>query len=278
RLPDRRPDGHKGTFGKVLLVAGSRGMSGAAILACRAALRVGAGLVTLACPASLNTVFETALIESLTAPFTDADGRLSKGSLKEILPSLERADICAIGPGIGRYQTTGEAVRGILQELAVPVVIDADALFHLAGNLGLLAPLAGRAVLTPHPGELARLIERPIEKINSARIDVARELAEKWGVVLLLKGRPTVIGTPQGEVWINPTGNSGLATGGSGDVLTGMIAGLMGQGLSPVVAAAIGAYLHGLTADILARGMPECSIIPTDLPGAIPTAIAQVKG
>jgi NAD(P)H-hydrate epimerase len=278
RLPDRRPDGHKGTFGKVLLVAGSRGMSGAAILACRGALRVGAGLVTLACPASLNTVFETALVESLTSPFTDADGRLGKGSLKEILPLLARADICAIGPGIGRYHTTGEAVRGILQELDIPVVIDADALFHLAGDLGLLAPLAGRVVLTPHPGELARLIERPIEEINSSRIEVAREFAEKWGVVLLLKGRPTVIGTPQGEVWINPTGNSGLATGGSGDVLTGMIAGLMGQGLNPEVAAAIGAYLHGLTADILAREMPECSIIPTDLPGAIPAAIAQVKG
>jgi NAD(P)H-hydrate epimerase len=168
-------------------------------------------------------------------------------------------------------------VLDLLKQVEVPVVIDADGLFPLADHLDLLERLSGRAVLTPHPGELSRLLNRLAEEIDRDRIEVVRAFAREHGIVLLLKGRPTAIGTPEGEVYLNPTGNTGLATGGSGDVLTGLIAGLMAGGATPTEGAITGTYLHGATADYLARDRAERSIIPRDLIDALPYAIIEVE-
>jgi NAD(P)H-hydrate epimerase len=171
----------------------------------------------------------------------------------------------------------GGFVREILSRVTVPLVIDADGLFPLASHLDLLNSLAGRVILTPHPGELARLIGRSSEEIDRDRIEVVRTFAGEHGVVLLLKGRPTAIGTPEGAVYLNPTGNTGLATGGSGDVLTGIIAGLLAGGASLADAAILGAFIHGHTADYLSRDRAERSLIPSDLIDALPLALAEVE-
>ncbi len=274
-LPTRRPDGHKGTFGRVLIVAGSLGMSGAAILATAGALRAGAGLVTVACPRSIQPVIATAIPEAITIGLPDQEGHLTQDSLAPLLGSFARADALAIGPGLGRADDTGAFVRALIIEAKSPLVIDADGLFAL--NHETLTKVAGRAVLTPHPGEMSRLIERPAGEIDAERIEIAHAFAREHGVVLLLKGRPTAIGTLDGDVFLNPTGNSGLATGGSGDVLTGIIAGLLAGGASLTDAAITGAYLHGYAAEYLARDRAERSIIPSDLLTALPRAIAEVE-
>jgi NAD(P)H-hydrate epimerase len=276
-LPIRPPNGHKGAFGRVLIVAGSTGMSGAAILCAKGALRAGAGLITLASPSVLNPILEVALPEVITIPLPDEDGHLTEAALDRLVPVLDRANLFAVGPGLSRDPAVGLFVLDLLKRVEVPVVIDADGLFPLADNLDLLERLSGRAVLTPHPGELAHLLGRPAEEIDQDRIEVVRAFAREHGIVLLLKGRPTAIGTPEGEVYLNPTGNTGLATGGSGDVLTGLIAGLMAGGATPTEGAILGAYLHGATADLLARDRAERSIIPSDLIDALPYAIAEVK-
>lgn len=277
RLPGRPPAGHKGTFGRVLIVAGSLGMSGAAILAALGALRAGAGLVTVACPRPILPIVAAAVPEALTIPLPDSDGRLGLEALPQLEEAIVRTDAVAIGPGLGRAPETGELVRALLTKVSPPVVIDADGLFGLATDLPCLKKVAGRAVLTPHPGEMARLTGREADEIDAARIEIARSFAKDHGVTLLLKGRPTAIGTAEGEVILNPTGNTGLATGGSGDVLTGIISGLLAGGSSPAEAAILGAYLHGYAADCLARDHAERSIIPSDVLGALPFALAEVE-
>ncbi len=276
-LPGRPPAGHKGTFGRVLIVAGSVGMSGAAILAALGALRAGAGLVTVACPRSILSIVATAVPEALTIPLPDSDGHLVPEALPRLADAIVRADAVAIGPGLGRVPATGELVRALLGEATGPIVIDADGLFGIATDLSSLRNVAGRAVLTPHPGEMARLTDRKVSEVDAGRIEIARSFAKDHGVALLLKGRPTAVGTPEGEVFLNPTGNTGLATGGSGDVLTGIISGLLAGGASPAEAAILGAYLHGYAADYLARDRAERSIIPGDVLEAIPFAIAEVE-
>ncbi len=277
KLPPRPPAGHKGTFGRVLVIAGSIGMSGAAILCCQGALRTGAGRVTLAAPKALNPILETTLTEAITLPLPDEEGRLSESAFKTVSPALERADVLAVGPGLSRHKAVGQVVVELLKRVKVPVVLDADGLFPLKSQLKLLKEVAGRAVLTPHPGELSRLIDRPASEIDEERIEVARSFAHEHGVVLVLKGRPTAIGTPEGQVYLNPTGNTGLATGGSGDVLTGLITGLIAGGASPADAAILGAFLHGYTADYLVHDIAERSIIPSDLINALPFVIAEVE-
>jgi len=276
-LPGRRPDGHKGTFGRVLVVAGSVGMSGAAILCARGALRAGAGLVTIACPRAINTSLEAALAEAITLPLPDEEGHLAEAALPLLEEAVARADVVVVGPGLSRHPTVGEIVVALLARIKVPVVVDADGLFPLQGRLDLLLSLADRVVLTPHPGELSRLIDRSADRIDEDRIEVSRAFACKYRVVLVLKGRPTAIGNPSGKVYLNPTGNTGLATGGSGDVLTGIIAGLLAGGASPTDAAVLGAYLHGYAADRLACDIAERAILPSDLVDILPTAIAEVE-
>jgi len=274
-LPMRRPDGHKGMFGHVLVVAGSLGMSGAAILTATAALRAGAGLVTVACPVSIQSIIATALPEAITIGLPDRDGHLTGDCLAPLRDVLARADVLAIGPGIGRADGTGAFVRALIAEARSPLVIDADGLFALDSRA--LAQLAAHAILTPHPGEMSRLIGRPASEIDAARIDIALAFATERNTVLLLKGRPTAIGTPSGEVFLNPTGNTALATGGSGDVLTGIIAGLLAGGAFARDAAILGAYVHGYAAEYLSRDRAERSIIPTDLLDVMPRAIKEIE-
>ena len=274
-LPARLPDGHKGTFGHVLIVAGSLGMSGAAVLCATGALRAGAGLVTVACPHTIQQVIAGSLPEVLTIGLPDREGHLTEQSLPSLRDAITQADVVAIGPGLDRADDTVRLIRTLLVEAKLPLVVDADGLFAL--DRETLSLIAGRAILTPHPGEMSRLIERPASEINAKRIEIARSFAAKHNVVLLLKGRPTAIGTPEGGVFLNSTGNTGLAAGGSGDVLTGIIAGLLAGGASMRDAAVVGAYLHGYAADYLARDRAERSIIPSDLVATLPQAIAEVE-
>ncbi len=274
-LPTRRPDGHKGTFGHVLIVAGSLGMSGATILCAMGALRAGAGLVTVACPHTIQQVIATAVPEVLTIGLPDREGHLTEESLPSLRNAITKADVVAIGPGLGRADDTARLVHTILVEAKLPLVVDADGLFAL--DRETLSLIAGRAILTPHPGEMSRLIERPASEINAERIEIARSFAAEHSIVLLLKGKPTAIGTAASDVFLNSTGNTGLATGGSGDVLTGIIAGLLAGGASLADAAILGAYLHGYAADYLARDHSERSIIPSDVVATLPQAITEVE-
>lgn len=277
-FPARRQDGHKGDFGRVLVVAGSRGMTGAAILTAQAALRSGAGLVYLAAPRSLNSILEATLIETITIPLPDHQGRLSNTAKEPLLANLEGKDVLAIGPGLSRSSQVGDLVRTVLAEAKVPVVLDADGISAFTDHLHLLEEVETELILTPHPGELAGLISIPPEEISADRFAVARTFAQQYHLHLVLKGKPTVIASPRGEVFVNPTGNTGLASGGSGDVLTGIIAGLIGQGASGLNAALLGVYLHGFTADMLATDRAERAILPTDLLAVLPQAIFKLEG
>ena len=277
RLPARRPDGHKGTFGRVLVVAGSIGMTGAAILACRGALRAGAGLVSLAAPASLSGVFDVALSEVILYPLPETDGRLAGFDDARFLAALDLADVLAIGPGLARAAETGEVVRSILRQAVGRIVLDADGILACADDVDLLRSLGRRLLLTPHPGELGLLLDRPAEEIDRDRVDVASALAVDRGNVVLLKGRPTVVATPEGERFLNPTGNTGLATGGSGDVLTGLIAGFAAGGASLEDAAVLGAYVHGWAAEVFSRSRAERSLTPSDVLDLMPEVLREVE-
>ena len=277
-MPARQPAGHKGSFGRVLLVAGSQGMSGAAILCARGALRAGTGMVTLALPETIAPVIQAAVPEVLTVPLPDCEGRLTDpGILDHLRESLTQVDVLAIGPGLSRDPRTAEVVRCIVTAFAGRQVIDADAIHALAGQPELLASLAGRAVLTPHPGEFAALIDRAAHDVDVNRLGVAAEFASQASVVVILKGRPTVVGLPDGSVVVNPTGNSGLATGGSGDVLTGLIAGLLAGGSSIDNAAVAGPFVHGLAADRWAASFSERSFTPTDLLDILPRTLKELE-
>ena len=277
RLPARRPDGHKGTFGRVLVIAGSTGMTGAAMLACRGAHRAGAGLVTLACPRSLNPIFETALPEVVTLPYPDTEGRLSPDAVEICARALERSDCLAIGPGISQAPETLEAVSAILRTVSVPTVIDADALAAFHADPDLWSGIPERAVVTPHPGEFERFLGGTREVEGADRVEMARRFAATRNVTLLLKGHPTILAHPGGDCFLNPTGNTGLAKGGSGDVLTGLIAGMAAGGapLFDVVLAAT--FAHGAAADRYRLDRSERSMTPTDLLALIPRTLKEIE-
>jgi len=277
KLPSRRPDSHKGTYGKVFVLAGSRGFTGAAALASEAALRAGAGLVTLGIPQGLNPILETKLTEVITHPLPDVDGALSHEALEEIVAFLREQDALALGPGLSRQPGTARLVKDLLPQLELPTVIDADGLNNLSDDPSALKRAGASLILTPHPGELSRLIKKSIKEIERDRVGVAREFAAEFNVILVLKGVPTVIARPDGFVYINSTGNSGLASGGSGDVLTGLIGGFLGQGLKPEEAAVCGVYLHGLIADRLREKEGERGMIAGDLLRGMPEVLREFE-
>jgi len=251
-LPRRSPSGHKGTFGHVLVIAGSVGLTGAATLTSMAALRAGAGMVTLGIPQSLNEVMEVKLTEVMTLPLPETPLRtLSVKAMDEILDFMPRATVLAVGPGLSRDRETVELVCKLCFESDKPMVIDADGLNAIAQFPETLERLGPDVVLTPHPGEMSRLTGKSVQEIESDRVESARSFAVKYGLTLTLKGAPTVIASPDGRVYINSTGNSGMATAGMGDVLTGLIAGLIAQGMSPTNAALVAVFYHGLAADRL---------------------------
>ena len=277
-LPDRPPDGHKGTFGHVLIIAGSRGMSGAAALAGCSALRGGAGLVTVAVPESIVPIVAAIEPSYLTLPLPeDADGRIAAGARAVIEPRLKSVDAVAIGPGWGQSDALRLFAAELYRTLPGPLVVDADALNLLAGSPDQLQEHVGPRVLTPHPGEFARLTGSDTATVQQNREPMAREFASRHGVVLLLKGRRSII-TDGAELHLNPTGNSGMGTGGTGDVLTGLIAALLAQGLSPLDAARTGAYLHGLAGDLAAADLSEPGLIASDLPRYLCQAWQAVFG
>jgi NAD(P)H-hydrate epimerase len=276
-IPARRPDGHKGTFGTALIIAGSRGFSGAAILAGRAAVRSGCGLVHLAIPSGIADIVESCVTEAVktSLPQTESEA-ISPAALELLLELSADADAIAIGPGIGTDRRTRDLELAFLAEVEKPTVVDADGINNLAGRPDLLGCACAGLVLTPHPGEFSRLTGLKPEEINADRIGVSRRFATGRKVVLVLKGASTVVAAPDGRVFVNPTGNSGLASGGTGDVLTGLITSLMAQGMSPLDAACAGVFLHGLAADIAVQSLTEYCLAAGDLPGYLCKAFAAV--
>jgi NAD(P)H-hydrate epimerase len=273
-IPYRPPDGNKGTFGQVLVVAGARGFSGAAAMAAHAALKVGAGLVRLAAPRGIMNALEAKLLEVVKIPLEQtAAETISPAASKTLRPILKTSEVVVIGPGMTTHPQTAEFISDILPRINVPMIIDADAINIIAQNPSLLKKIKTPFIMTPHPGELARLINMTPRMINRQRIDLALEYARKFNCVMVLKGAPTVIADPEGKTFVNPTGNSGLASAGSGDVLVGMIAGFLGQGQSPTNAAVTAVFLHGLCADLAIKDSNEYALTASDLIDRTPGAM-----
>ncbi|MDE0482813.1 MAG: NAD(P)H-hydrate dehydratase [Candidatus Poribacteria bacterium] len=282
-IPVRSPASYKGSYGRVLVVAGSTGMTGAAALASEAALRVGAGLVTLTIPKSLNPILEVKLSEVMTLPLPETEaGSLAESSTSTILEYAKKTkSVLAIGPGLSQHPQTVKLVHQLVKEnkeqgLGLRMVIDADGLNALAQATDLISLLGTETVLTPHPGEMARLTNIPISTLESNRIGTAEEFANQYGVTLVLKGAPTVTSNPNGDTWINSTGNAGMATAGMGDVLTGIIAGLMTQNVPSETAAVLGVYLHGLAGNIAAEKLGMHGLIAGNVLQAVPQAISSL--
>lgn len=264
-LPDRNPWGHKGNFGKLLLLCGSRGYTGAAFFAAMGALRSGAGLVFLGVPESIYGIEAVKLNEPVIFPLPDAGGRLSADAVPEILTRLPQMNAVLVGPGLGQSEGTLAVVRVVLENAQCPVVVDADGINVLSAHRDLLRGRKSPTILTPHDGEFARLGG----VMGEDRMAAAAALAEELGCVVLLKGHETCI-TDGVNGYINPTGNPGMAVGGSGDVLAGVITALLGAGLPPLEAAACGAWLHGAAGDRCAAELGQYGMLPTDMLSALP--------
>lgn len=282
-----RPQGisvNKGTFGHVLVIAGSVNYSGAAILTAHGALRGGAGLVTLALPSDCHALVAPRLSPEIIAVRLKGDGEtmFAECHLEEMLKLTEKKQVVAIGPGIGTHESTGRTLLDFLKQCAVPAVIDADGInlisMSVDGGKEILNSMSSPSVLTPHPGELSRLIHWSIEKINSNRVEAVRFAADKFRSVVVLKGHQTLVCTPDGKVYLNTTGNSALATAGSGDVLTGIIAARRAQGISSLAAALEGVYVHGSSADFLVEQLKNnLGIVASDIVAALPQTFALLN-
>lgn len=263
-VPTRQPDAHKGDCGHLLVIAGSFGKTGAAQLVTRAALRVGAGLVTVVGPSSLYPIYAAGVLEAMTDVLPDRDGRIlfDPQRLREMVAGKSAV---VIGPGIGTHDEAGQVVRWLLDNLAIPLVLDADALTCVATDTARLSKSEAPVVLTPHPGEMARLLGADTGSVQADRVGVARRFAESKRCVLILKGARTVIAEPSSHAWINPTGNPGMASGGMGDVLSGVVGGLLAQRLTVSEAARLGVYLHGASADRAALEEGEIGLVASDV-------------
>ncbi|MFA5515244.1 MAG: NAD(P)H-hydrate dehydratase [Desulfuromonadales bacterium] len=264
--------GHKGAFGHLLVIAGATGKSGAAAMAAEGGLRTGAGLVTVACPDCIQEVLAIKLTEAMTAPLPSVQGALGAAALPELKALWAGKKALAIGPGMGQGEETVALLRELIRLCPHPVVLDADAVNALAGCAEILLERSAPTVLTPHPGEMGRLAGASIEDIEADRIGTARRFAETYKVVLVLKGARTVTAFPDGRVRINGSGNPGMASGGMGDVLTGIIGALLAQGAPAEEAAALGVYLHGRAADRLLPLLGDAGMIATDLLRELPAA------
>ena len=264
-LPDRATQAHKGDFGKILLLCGSRGFTGAAALAAMGALRSGAGLVYLGVPESIYAIEAVKLTEPVVFPLPDEDGILSAEAQMKVVAKLSNMDAVLIGPGLGTSEGTTSVTQCVLQHYNGPVVLDADGINVMKAHKDILRSRTGPTILTPHAGEFQRFTGTQI----SNRIADAEELAAELGVIVLLKGHNTVI-TDGTTTYINQTGNPGMAVGGSGDILSGIIVSLLGQGISPLEAAACGAWLHGAAGDICAGEIGQYGMLPSDMLSVLP--------
>jgi len=273
----RPPDAHKGRTGHLLVIAGSPGKTGAAAMTAMSAVRSGAGLVTLGIPASLNPILESQILEAMTVSLPETDsGALGISSAEAILELLGDKRCLAIGPGLGQAPETKHLTLRLLDESNVPVVIDADGLNNLSGKTEVLKHCQVPVILTPHPGEMARLAATTVGAVQNDRINCARKFADEFKVHVVLKGANTVVAHPDGSVFVNTTGNSGMASGGMGDVLTGLIAGFLTQGFSPEAASHAGVYLHGAAADALAENTGAVGYLASEVMDNIPAEIKKI--
>ncbi len=276
-LVPRQRDAHKGDYGHLMVVGGSPGKAGAAAMAARGALRTGAGLVSVATPNAIVPIIQSQLAEAMCIPSAESiEGTLGIGAADELLKSADAMSAVAIGPGLSTHFETVQVVRSLVQGLTVPTVVDADGLNALAGHTNVLKRAKAPVILTPHPGEMGRLLGMAASDIQKNRIGIASRFAREFNVTLVLKGAGTVVAVPDGRAFINSSGNPGMATGGTGDVLTGIIGGLLAQGLTSEQAACFGVYLHGLAGDLAARERGEASLIAGDLIEKIPEAMKAV--
>ncbi len=273
-LPKRFETMHKGDCGRVFLIAGSVGMTGAAALCGEAAMRTGSGLVTVGTPASVQPVLAVKLTEAMTLPLEEGNPELAIAKIRE---QIEKSDAVGIGPGLGTGAMTLSALK-IALESGKPLVIDADGLNVLAEHIDILKEKKCPVILTPHPGEMSRLCGKSSQEIQENREEIAGAFAKEYGVTLLLKGKDTVIASPEGKIYHNPTGNNGMASGGMGDVLTGIIASLLGQGTEFCESAVLGAFLHGLAGDLAAEELGTFGMLAGDVVKRIPYAIKTLCG
>lgn len=274
---NRPDDSNKGTLGSLLCICGSYGMAGAAIMAGKAALRCGIGLLKIAVPKSIYPVCATNILESVYYPLEEtSNGVISSKNTDFLLEMCEKSSAVVIGCGLSVCDDTKNLVQSVITNCEKPLVIDADALNCICNKTEILKNLKVPAIITPHPGEMARLLHSTPKTVNSNRENTAIDFAKKFGVVTVLKGAGTIIASPDGEVYINHTGNSGMATGGSGDVLSGIIGSLLAQGAAPINAAAAGVFLHGTIGDLAAEKLGKISMLPTDMIDMIPTAYLKL--
>ena len=277
-FPPRKADTNKGSYGTLLAVCGSAGMAGAAVLSAGAALRCGVGLVDLALPKEIYPIAAARLPEPVfTLLETDGAGALTGESRERLETALQKASACLVGCGLG----TGAAARALVETLIgkaqVPLILDADGINIVAGNIDILKTAKAPVILTPHPGEMARLLKASVPEVQAHRLRHAKDFAEKYGAVLVLKGSGSITVSPDGRAFLNPTGNPGMAKGGSGDVLAGMIASFAAQGADPFLAAACGVYLHGAAGDACARRFSQRAMLPSDLIEELPELFLQFE-
>ncbi len=270
-LKPRKADSHKSSFGHLLIIAGSPGLTGAAYMAGMGAMRIGAGLATIALPESLNPIMEVKTTEVMTIGLPETiDKTLGPESYSRIKEALENKSAVVIGPGLGNKKGVFELIEKVIRDIEAPLIIDADGLNAVARDVSILKGLNAEVILTPHPGEMSRLLKIPASEIQNDRLSAAGRLSEATGATVILKGAGTVIAGKDKRVFINPTGNPGLSTAGTGDILAGMIGGLLAQGYRPIEAASAGAYIHGLAGDAVRDLNGEAGMIATDLLAHIP--------
>lgn len=275
-FPERYNNSQKGDYGKVLIIAGSEGMSGAAYLAGQASIKSGSGLVTIACPEEINSVLEQKTTEVMTYPLKSENGKISREAIPKLLKILPRFDAVLFGPGIGRCEDTKEVLKAVVRCSEVPLIIDADGLFALAENLEIISECKCSLILTPHEMEMARLTGDSVEYIMERRLDVSRDFSEENGVTLILKGNHTIVTSLDGMQYINTKGNSGMATGGSGDVLAGICASLLARGVTEAEASALSVFIHSLAGDLAAERYGENGLLATGILEYIPEAIKEI--
>ena len=269
---------HKGDYGRVFVLAGSRGLTGAAAMVCSAAMRAGSGLVFLGIPASLNPILEVKLTEPMTVPLDETpEGTVAFSALPKVLEQLSRCTNAIIGPGLSTHPETARLVEAILQQAKVPLLIDADGLNCLQGKTDLLRRYPAPLIITPHPGEMSRLTGLEAQHILENSWEVAADFAKENGVIVILKSAETVIADADGSLYINIAGDAGMATGGMGDVLSGVVASLVGQGLKPVHAAKLGTFVHGIAGEMGVQEKGQLSLIASDVVELLPAAFERIR-
>lgn len=274
----RERNSHKGSHGKVGIIAGSIGLTGAAYLTAQAVHRTGSGLTSLFIPNSLNEIMETKLTEVMTIPVEDEGLSIfTEASLDKTIKNLKTKDVCALGPGLGTDVKTSKFLLGLLESIELAILIDADGLNILSDKLDILKSYKHSKILTPHPGEMSRLLDWDLSSVLASPIDAALELSNKTNSIVVLKGSTSVVTSPDGDIYLNTSGNPGMASGGTGDVLSGIITSLLGQAYEPYIAAVLGVFIHGHAGDLAAEDLGEYGLLASDLIDYLPLAFKSLK-